>query len=88
METLQLLKKIGANPDSYYYSFEEDKFKPKTSFPNKIVCKLDSIYSVFSLNERSYYPDHQNNGFAKFSYENFENIVYDQAEKFLTNSTP
>lgn len=85
MKTYQILKETGARPDSYFLTPSDIKTLPH--LPQKpLITKLPKIFTHYSPNEKQNYPSPSASKFSKFAFEDLENALYDQAEKYLCNS--
>src|SRR4051794_21039138 len=81
MESLELLRQVGATPDFYLLGESEWSTLPKTSSNRYIVCKLPPVYTSYNARSAEKYPEH--NKLHTALYEDIEETLYDQAEKHL-----
>ena len=85
MEDYDRLKKIGENPDSYFFTKKELREKIKINIENKIICKLPEIftdYEYIKKNEENAKINLDNN-LIDYKPIELKKIIFDQIEKNL-----
>ena len=85
MKTYQILKETGARPETYFFTHLQLTTLPKI-LQKRLICRIHKIFTEYCPLENENYPNLEKSKFSKFNFEDLENALYDQAEKYLCSS--